>query len=82
MTEIRIGNADTRTTLLVDAKTPKGVAFNDVEGFTGSFWQDLQGSARLAMVDQTYTLAGSAAGFSTADPYTRTISDFTVKVAC
>jgi hypothetical protein len=42
----------------------------------------LQGSARLGMVDQTYTLTGSAAGFSAADPYTRTMNDFTVKVAC
>ena len=82
LTKINIGDGSTRTTLLVDANTPKGVAFNDVEGFTGSYWQDLQGNARLGMVDQTYTLSGTAAGFNTANPYTRTMNDFTVKVAC
>lgn len=83
LTRINIGSAGTRTTLLVgQAQTPKGVAFNDVEGFTGSYWQDLQGSARLAMVDQTFTLAGTAAGFNAKQPYNRTMNDFTVKVAC
>lgn len=83
LTRINIGSADARTTLLVgDGRTPKAVAFNDIEGFTGSYWQDLQGSARLAIVDQTYTLTGTAAGFNAEQPYTRTMNDFTVKVAC
>jgi ipoprotein LpqH len=83
LTRIEIGSAGTRTTLLVgEARAPKAVAFNDVEGFTGSYWQDLQGSARLAIVDQTYTLTGTAAGFNAEQPYTRTMNDFTVKVAC
>jgi ipoprotein LpqH len=82
LTEINIGTTGTGTTVLVDSGTPKGVTFNDVEGFTGSYWQDLQGSAQLGMVDQTYTLTGTAAGFNTEHPYTRTMNDFTVKVAC
>lgn len=82
LTEIDIGTTGTGITLLLDADTPKGVTFNDVEGFTGSYWQDLQGSARLGMVDQTYTVTGTAAGFNTEHPYTRTMNDFTVKVAC
>ncbi len=83
LTRISIGSAGTRTTLLVgEARTPKEVAFDNVEGFTGSYWQDLQGSARLAVVDQTYTLSGTAAGFNAEQPYIRTVTDFTVKVAC
>ena len=82
LTEINIGTAGMGTTVLVDSGTPKGVTFNDIEGFTGSYWQDLQGSARLGMVDQTYTLTGTAAGFNTEHPYTRTMNDFSVKVAC
>jgi len=82
LTRINIGSGGTATTLLVDARTPKGVVFNDVKGFTGSYWQDLQGSARIAMVDQTYTLTGTAAGFNAEQPYARTMNDFTVKVAC
>jgi Mycobacterium 19 kDa lipoprotein antigen len=34
------------------------------------------------MVDQTYTLTGTAAGFNTENPYARTVNDFTVRVAC
>jgi ipoprotein LpqH len=84
LARISIGSAETRTTVLVsgDTTTPKGVSFSDVQGFTGSYWQDLQGSARLAMIDQTYTLTGTAAGFSAGQPYTRTMNDFSVKVAC
>jgi ipoprotein LpqH len=83
LTLIKLGSAGARTTLLVDdARTPKAAAFNGVEGFTGSYWQDLQGSARLAMVDQTYMLTGTAAGFNAEQPYTRTMNDFAVKVAC
>jgi lipoprotein LpqH len=82
VTAINIGRGGSRIAVLVGADTPKEVAFNDVEGFTGSYWQDLQGSARLTMVDQTYTFTGTAAGFNAEQPYTRTMNDFTVKVAC
>jgi ipoprotein LpqH len=82
LTRIIIGSGGAQTTVLVGSGAPKGVAFNDVQGFTGSYWQDLQGNARLAMVDQTYSLTGSAAGFNAEQPYNRTMNDFTVKVAC
>ena len=84
LNEINIGTTGARITVLVgeDAWTPKGVAFNDVQGFTGSYWQDLQGTARSGWVDQTYTLTGTADGFNTEHPYTRTMNDFIVKVAC
>ncbi|TAM65281.1 lipoprotein LpqH [Mycobacterium sp.] len=82
LTRINIGRAGARTTVLVGSGGPKGVAFNDVQGFTGSYWQDLQGDARLAMVDQTFSLTGTAPGFNAEQPYNRTVNDFTVKVAC
>lgn len=81
-TTITIGRRGTRTAVLVDEDIAKGVTFNDVEGFTGSYWQDLQGNVRLSMVDQTYTLTGTAAGFNHDHPYTRAINSFTVTVAC
>jgi ipoprotein LpqH len=82
LTQIMIGTAGSLTTVLVTADSPKGIAFHDVDGFTGSYWQDLQGSARLDIIDQTYTLTGTAAGFNAENPYARTVNDFTVKVAC
>lgn len=82
LTEIKIGSPGNQITALLGVDAPKVVAFNDVEGFTGSYWQDLQGSARLEMVDQTYTLTGTAVGFNTENPYTRSMNGFAVKVAC
>lgn len=82
LTQIMIGNAGSLTTVLVTADSPKGIAFHDVAGFTGSYWRDLQGTARLDMVDQTYALTGTAAGFNNQNPYARTENDFIVKVAC
>lgn len=82
LTQIMIGDADSLTTVLVTADSPKGITFHDVAGFTGSYWRDLQGSARLDMVGQTYTLTGTAAGFSSESRFARTVQDFTVKVAC
>ncbi len=82
VTAINIASAGNRIDVLVGPDAPKAVTFNEVEGFTGSYWQDLQGSARLAMVDQTYTLTGTAAGFNSERPYARTMTDFTVNVAC
>jgi ipoprotein LpqH len=82
LTEIKIGDDGNLTTVLITADSPKGIDFHDVAGFTGSYWQDLQGSARMDIVDQTYTLTGTAAGFNTENPYARTMNGFTVKVAC
>lgn len=82
LTEIKIGSTDSQITALLGADTPKAVAFNDVEGFSGGYWQGLQGSVRVDMVDQTYTLAGTAVGFNAENPATRTVNDFAVKVAC
>jgi lipoprotein LpqH len=82
LTEIRIGSAGGQVRALVDENVLKGIAFHDVEGFTGSYWQNLQGVARLDMIDQTYKLNGTAAGFNGKDPFVRTVNGFNVKVAC
>jgi ipoprotein LpqH len=79
---INIGRTGSQVTVLVIDDSPQGVNFNDVDGFTGSYWQDLQGSARLGMIDQTYSLSGTAAGFNADHPHTRTTDSFNVKVAC
>jgi len=82
LTFINIGSTDSGITGLVDRRTLKGITFNHFGGLSGSYWQDLQGTARLDMVDQTYRFTGTAVGFNNRDPYTRTTNSFTVKVAC
>jgi hypothetical protein len=85
LTSVVIGQTDGEVTLLVDnaaAPTAKAVTFNNVGGFTGSYWPQLQGSAQITMVDQTYSITGTADGFAAQHPSTRTAETFTVKVAC
>lgn len=82
LTNITIGRPDAQIRVLLDADTPKAIAFNDVEGFTGGYWQGLQGTVRLDMVNQTYTITGSAVGFKAEDPHTRTANGFALDVAC
>ena len=82
LTEITIGATAPSVVVLLDSHAAKGVTFNGFGGFTGSYWQGLQGTARLGMVDQTYTLTGTAAGFSAEHPDVRTMSDYKVEVAC
>ncbi|QLL09832.1 lipoprotein LpqH [Mycobacterium vicinigordonae] len=82
-TVIEIGTGPGITVLLgSDTQTPKSLTFNDFDGFSGGYWQNLEGSAQFGMVAQTYTFTGSAVGFGTKEPHTRTTNDFTVKVAC
>jgi lipoprotein LpqH len=85
LTIITIGNAPGGITALVDnAKglTTKEVTFDNVGGFTGSYWSDLQGTATARMVDQTYTITGIAQGFNTNHPAARTAQKFTILAAC
>jgi lipoprotein LpqH len=79
---INIGRTGSQVTVLVHDDTPQAISFNDVEGFTGSYWHDLQGSARLGVIDQTYSLVGTAAGYNADHPHIRTSDSFNVKVAC
>jgi lipoprotein LpqH len=85
ITIITIGTAPGGITALVDnakALTAKGVTLDNVRGFTGSYWSDLQGTATARMVDQTYTITGIAQGFNTNHPAARTAQKFTILAAC
>jgi ipoprotein LpqH len=85
LTHITIRNGGSHVTVYVNntkGLTADSVSFNDVGGFTGSYQRDLQGSAEVNMVSQTYTITGSAAGFEAENPAARTTASFTVKAAC
>ncbi len=85
LTTITIGNPTAGITALVDnasTLTARSVTVNNLGGFTGSYWQDLQGSAQVGMVDQTYAFDGTASGFDTDKPSAITTGTFRIKVAC
>lgn len=82
---ITTGDSTAGTTSMLDntdTLTVKGVNIHNIGGFSGSYWQGLDGEAQIHMSGSTYLIGGTAAGFSTDNPIDRTTERFTIKVAC
>jgi ipoprotein LpqH len=85
LTNITIGKDPETITVQIDntkGPTAESVAIDNVGGFTGSYWQNLQGSANTSMVDQTYKITGTASGFHADNPSAITTENFTIDAAC
>jgi hypothetical protein len=85
ITTVTIKNAESSVVALIDnAKelTADSVSMTNVGGFTGSYQRDAQGSARINMSHQAYTIAGTAEGFISDRPTLRTQTSFTIRAAC
>jgi hypothetical protein len=85
LTTVTIGKAPETVTMMIDnstAPTARSVAIDNVGGFTGSYMQNVQGSANTSMVSQTYKITGTANGFHTDNPTARTTANFTISAAC
>jgi lipoprotein LpqH len=86
LTIITIGNPATAgITVLVDnasTMTARSVTIDNLGGFSGSYWQDLQGKAQVTIVGQTYAFDGTASGFDSDKPSAITTGSFRIKVAC
>ncbi|WP_328514705.1 lipoprotein LpqH [Mycolicibacterium palauense] len=65
-----------------DGLVARTVSLTDLGGFTGSYNQDLQGTAEVSMTGNTYVITGTARGFDTAEPSFTTEADYTIKVGC
>jgi ipoprotein LpqH len=84
-TTIRIGQGDAGTTSVVN--NAKDLVVNSVEiqnfgGFTGSYWQDLQGTAKATQTGRTYAITGEASGFAAQKPNQVSTTSFDIKVGC
>jgi len=58
------------------------VRLHDLDGFTGSYEQELQGEAKVAMTGATYQITGAALGFNKSEPTRLKAETFTIKVSC
>ena len=58
------------------------VRLRDLDGFTGSYEQELQGEAKVSMTGATYQITGAALGFNKSEPTRLKAETFTVKVSC
>ena len=85
MTTITTGDDKAGATLVVDNSgdpVARSVAIRNLGGFTGSYWQDLGGSADIRTTGRTVTVTGTADGFNTDNPSMRTSGQFAIKVNC
>ena len=83
--DIVVGRGDETIAMIVkndSAPRPAGVAINDFDGFSGSYWDGLQGSADLSVRGQTYDFTGLAAGFRSGEPGARVEERFSIRAAC
>lgn len=58
------------------------VRLHDLDGFTGSYEDELQGEAKVTMTGPTYHITGAALGFNKSEPTRLKAETFTVKVSC
>jgi ipoprotein LpqH len=85
LTTIRTGDDSAGTTSVVDnahGLTVQSAEISNLGGFTGSYWADLGGTAKVQMTGRTIVMNGTATGFDTGNPSFRTTGEFSIKVAC
>ena len=85
MTRIRTGIDSSGVNAMVsnaDNLKAKFVRLRDLDGFTGSYEQELQGEASVTMTGPTYHITGAALGFNKATPTRLRAETFTIKVSC
>jgi hypothetical protein len=58
------------------------VVIRNLSGFSGGYWQNLQGEANVDVTGGTSLISGTAAGYQVDKPYARTAETFTIKVSC
>lgn len=85
LTTITTGDSKAGTTTVVDnghGLAAKSVSIRNIGGFTGSYWQGLDGSAEIRPIGSTFDVKGEAFGFTSDRPSARTSGTFRINVAC
>jgi hypothetical protein len=72
------------STVISNAKalTAESVAIRNLDGFTGSYHVNLPDRAEVTMTDNTYSITGSADGFTADNPSYTATRTFSIKVTC
>lgn len=66
----------------VDGLTAQYVQIRNLGGFTGNYWQGVDGEAEVKATGTTFVITGRANGFKTDNPSFRTTEDFELRVSC
>lgn len=84
-TQIAVGNDSNGVQVLVDKGSDvavKSLSITDVDGFTGSYWQGVQGGANAGATNNVFTFKGTAHGYDGSNPNAATDAEFHIEVAC
>lgn len=84
LTTIKTGGDSAGATVLVSQKGKLAVEFvriRNLNGFSGDYNLNLEGSAAVALTDTTYDITGTALGYHPTS-IAPTTEPFTIKVAC
>ncbi|HME49256.1 lipoprotein LpqH [Mycobacterium sp.] len=79
------GDKDSGTTAVVntgDQITAESVQIRNLNGFTGSFTAGTYGNAEATVAGQTFTITGTALGYTPDKPTNQVPQHFTIKVSC
>lgn len=85
VTTISTGDDAAGTTSALDSTdglTAQYVQIRNLGGFTGNYWQGVDGEAEVSATGPTFIITGKANGFKTDQPSFRTAEDFKIKVSC
>jgi hypothetical protein len=85
LTTITTGSGAAGTKTVVDSAgglDARSVDIRDLGGFTGSYWHDLSGNATVAMAGRTFTITGTAEGFTADNPSAHTAKPFSIRASC
>ncbi len=84
LTTIKTGDEAAGATVMVSDKgkpTVEFVRIRNLNGFSGDYNLNLEGSATVALTDSTYDISGTVLGYSPTS-IAPTTAPFTIKVAC
>lgn len=84
-TSMTTGGPDAGINVVVDNSrglVTKSVTITDLGGFTGSYWEDLDGQAQVRQSGRTLLVTGTAFGFATDEPNRRSTGTFSIRLAC
>ena len=62
--------------------TAESVSISNLGGFTGSYWNELDHGATVTADGATFTIRGTATGFTARNPSKRSTSTFQVSASC
>jgi len=85
VTTLTTGNEESGTTTAVDTLAEpvvRSAELHNVDGFTGSYWEQLGPAGEVEITGATFLIKGTATGFTQDNPSARVSSEFSIKVAC